>query len=54
MRQPNNLGILKKTEYQKTLWNRSRNMCMTEKEYAEFFGYIKVWGLPKKKYEFIK
>lgn len=38
--------------HKKTLWNRAINMQLTEKEYAERFGYIKVWGLPKKKYEF--
>lgn len=38
--------------HKKTLWNRAKNLCKTEKEYAEFFGYRKVWGLPKKKYEY--
>jgi GNAT superfamily N-acetyltransferase len=38
--------------HKKTLWNRAVNMQITEKEYAQKFGYNKVWGLPKKKYEF--
>ena len=38
--------------HKKTLWNRARNLCLSEAEYAERFGYIKVWGLPKKKFVF--
>ncbi|MDP1712601.1 MAG: hypothetical protein Q8K86_09100 [Candidatus Nanopelagicaceae bacterium] len=36
--------------HKKTLWNRAKNMVMTEAEYAEKHGYKKVWGLPKKKF----
>lgn len=40
--------------HKKTLWNRAKNLCKKESEYAELFGYRKVWGLPKKKYTFTK
>ena len=36
--------------HKKTLWNRAVNMGMGESEFAKLFGYIKVWGLPKKKF----
>lgn len=37
--------------HKKTLWNRAKNLCMREGEFANIFGYSKVWGLPKVKYE---
>ena len=37
--------------HKKTLWNRAVNMSMKESEFAILFGYNKVWGLPKKKFE---
>lgn len=36
--------------HKKTLWNRAVNLSMREAEYADAFGYSKVWGLPKKKF----
>jgi len=39
--------------HKKTLYNRAKNLCMKEKEFAEVYDYRKVWGLPKKKYELI-
>lgn len=36
--------------HKKTLWNRAKNLCMKEKEYAGLFGYRKIWVLPKKKF----
>lgn len=36
--------------HKKTLWNKATNLCMKESEFAEHFGYKKVWGIPKKKY----
>lgn len=36
--------------HKKTLYNRAINHGLKEKEYADKFGYVKVWGLPKKKY----
>ena len=38
--------------HKKTLWNRSSKNNMSESEYAEKYGYSKVWG--KEKYKFIK
>lgn len=38
--------------HKKTLYNRAVNFGLSEKEFAIRFGYLKVWGLPKKKYEF--
>jgi len=40
--------------HKKTLWNRASKMSMLESEYAMVFNYLKVWGLPKKKFVLIK
>jgi len=36
--------------HKKTLWNRAKNLCMSERYFAEVFGYNRVYGLPKRKY----
>jgi GNAT superfamily N-acetyltransferase len=38
--------------HKKTLWNRAVSLGLSESLFAESFGYKKVWGLPKKKFEF--
>lgn len=40
--------------HKKTLWNRAKNLMISENEYADKFNYVKVWGFPKKKFEFGK
>jgi hypothetical protein len=36
--------------HKKTLWNKARQMCMTESEYCEKYNYAKVWGDKKFRY----
>jgi predicted RNA-binding Zn-ribbon protein involved in translation (DUF1610 family)/GNAT superfamily N-acetyltransferase len=36
--------------HKKTLWNKANEMKMTESEYADKFGYNKVWGGEKSRY----
>ena len=38
--------------HKKTLWNHAKKMMMSEREFAEKYGYTKAWG--KEKYKFIK
>lgn len=36
--------------HKKTLWNKAKQMCMTEAEYCTKFNYVKIWGDKKLRY----
>lgn len=38
--------------HKKTLWNKAKDVGLTENDFAARFGYVKVWG--KEKFKFIK
>jgi len=38
--------------HKKTLYNRAKNLSMTESEYADTFGYHKTWGKPKNRFKY--
>jgi len=40
--------------HKKTLYNRARVMGMTENQFAEQYGYVKIWGKEKLKFELIR
>lgn len=40
--------------HKKTLYNKARSLCMKEREYAEDFGYFKVWGSHKLRFVYTR
>ncbi len=40
--------------HKKTLYNKAVNLKLTEKEFAEQYGYFKVDGMAKSKYVYIR